>query len=56
MIEVIAEIANAHQGSYKTAIKLAKQAFLIIDKVFIRQIADINSAFLKLSIFELRTC
>ena len=28
MIEVIAEIANAHQGSYKTAIKLAKQAFL----------------------------
>lgn len=27
MIEVIAEIANAHQGNYKTAIKLAKQAF-----------------------------
>ena len=27
-IEIIAEIANAHQGNYKTAIKLANQAFL----------------------------
>ena len=28
MIEIIAEVANAHQGNYKTAIKLANQAFL----------------------------
>jgi len=28
MIEIIAEIANAHQGSYKTAIKLADKAFV----------------------------
>ena len=28
MIEIIAEIANAHQGSYKTAIRLADKAFL----------------------------
>ena len=28
MIKVIAEIANAHQGDYKTAIKLANHAFL----------------------------
>ena len=28
MITIIAEIANAHQGNYKTAIKLANQAFV----------------------------
>ena len=28
MIKIIAEIANAHQGNYKTAIKLANDAFL----------------------------
>ena len=28
MIEIIAEIANAHQGSYKTAIRLANNAFI----------------------------
>ena len=28
MIEIIAEIANAHQGNYKTAIKLADNAFI----------------------------
>ena len=28
MIKIIAEVANAHQGNYKTAIKLANEAFL----------------------------
>ena len=28
MIKIIAEVANAHQGNYKTAIKLANDAFL----------------------------